>query len=470
MITWLLKTILCTALLLAMYKLLLEKEKMPRFNRFYLLCSILFSFIVPAITLRSNTPPTAVAAAILSAKDIFPFHAGLQQPATSSSYNFLPALLGSLYTVVTGLLLYRFIKNLRAFSAAIKNNTMVPWHGALLVLTTGKQPPHSFLKYIFIGREDFENGAVEKEIMEHELTHVRQQHSLDVLLLELLCVFAWFNPFLYLYSKAIRLNHEFLADDGVNKVFHNTPAYQQLLLSKISRAGSRQLTSSFNYHVTKKRFTMMTKNTPLAVIVLKQIALLPLLAVAVIAFSAKTYAQYPPQVLKTAQKHIQSAKENAPADIVEAYRSIFSAYDLDTKEGRKQFRKNLSPDDKAKLEQLFKKMSRKQQEEQTVGFEPPPDPLPRITPAQAEFEGYKNSEKYGVWVDEKKIANDALNNYKTTDFDQVFVSRLYGAAKKNVSYQYQVDLMTKEYYRRYYDKTIAKADINIMYIKRSKPQ
>jgi hypothetical protein len=119
------------------------------------------------------------------------------------------------------------------------------------------------------------------------------------------------------------------------------------------------------------------------------------------------------------------------------------------------FRKNIPPSDRESLETIFKKMTRAQQQEQTVVFLQPDNPLPRVAPTEKQFKNFKNAKTYGVWVNDKKVANSVLSNYNAKDFAQIFISKLYGAAKKNVSYSYQVNMMTNDYYQAYYDRTIA---------------
>jgi hypothetical protein len=100
-------------------------------------------------------------------------------------------------------------------------------------------------------------------------------------------------------------------------------------------------------------------------------------------------------------------------------------------------------------------MNLKQQQQQTVIFLRPSPPLPRVVPTEKQFENFKNEKVYGVWINGKRVSNTVLNSYTAKDFSQVFVSKLYGAAKKNKSYSYQVNMMTKDYYQAYYDRTVA---------------
>jgi bla regulator protein blaR1 len=287
MTTYIFKTILCSGILILIYYLVLERERIYRFNRFYLLFSIVFAFIVPLITIKIRP------AASLIPETVYQPVSSIQ---SSVSQQTLPSVnenitLGNIillvYITVTLFLLFRFIINIIVLLAKIKNNGSVPYQGVKLVLTRDNHVPHSFLNYVFIYKEDFEKGNIEKEILSHELAHIKQRHSLDILFIELITLFAWINPLLYLYRKAIQLNHEFLADEYAVNTFTSPHDYQLLLLDKARQPRALVLSSSFNYLQTKKRIIMMTKKTSLRIAILKQIALIPVILVTGFLFSTK---------------------------------------------------------------------------------------------------------------------------------------------------------------------------------------
>jgi bla regulator protein BlaR1 len=89
--------------------------------------------------------------------------------------------------------------------------------------------------------------------------------------------------------------------------------------------------------------------------------------------------------------------------------------------------------------------------------------LPRITPSQAQFDAFKNEKVYGVWVNNKKISNKELNNYKHSDFAQVSVSKLYGRAYKG-AYTHQVNLMTVNFYEKYLKNALEHPDALMVYV------
>jgi TonB family protein len=124
----------------------------------------------------------------------------------------------------------------------------------------------SFLKYIIISA-DFRN---EEEILSHELVHVNQKHSLDVIVINILQVILWFNPIIYFYTKAIQENHEYIADKEVIK-HHSAGGYLQLLLSQ-TMSNTVSVMSCFAKSNLKKRVIMMKKQKNMKYALLKYIS------------------------------------------------------------------------------------------------------------------------------------------------------------------------------------------------------
>ncbi len=378
MVTYLIKVILFSALLLVIYRLFLEKEKIHRFKRFYLLLSIVLPIAIPLVPIQTGSPflsafepvitawdkparsdRTGAVAEISkdaarsdnyfpamddheihypvmmdSAKDYPAIDGGENQKLTSAhpgedytsldSYENenLPPLhpgkdhapvedseyhdvkeglynhgividmagesfsaknnrvLGNTllfaYLAVTTGLIFRFSKNIHAFSKKVRKNRSVPYYEAKLVLTSEGIIPYSFLKYIFVNEDDYKNGAIEPAVLGHELTHIRQKHTLDILLFELVRIIGWINPFLPLYRNALRLNHEFLADESAVKKYCDTVTYQHLLIKKASQGPGMALSSPLNYLFLKKRLVMLNKKGDSKRAILKQVALIPL--------------------------------------------------------------------------------------------------------------------------------------------------------------------------------------------------
>jgi len=296
MTTYIIKTILCSGTLYLIYYLLLEKEKIHRFNRFYLVFSLIFSFIVPLIHSKTFIVERIIPKPLYMTGNTFQSSAfqssGFQQTISSGNdYLTFTNFLLVVYISVTAFLFCRFIINIFTIYFKIRNNEKVPYKGAQLVLTDANNDPHSFLNYIFINNLDFERGVIENEIFSHELAHIKQKHSLDILFIELITIFAWVNPFLYLFRNAIQLNHEFLADDYVVETYPNKHDYQLLLVDQARKPCMLVLSSSFNYLQTKKRIVMMSKRTSLRMAILKEIAVILVVIATALLFSSKTVAQ-----------------------------------------------------------------------------------------------------------------------------------------------------------------------------------
>ncbi|SHL72984.1 Signal transducer regulating beta-lactamase production, contains metallopeptidase domain [Flavobacterium flevense] len=291
MTDFLIKSTLSLTALLVVYFSLLEREKMHQFNRFYLLFSLLFSFAIPFITIeiiqqipQQETMPT-----------IIPMTEETSMPVIEDTTNYWLISAWSLYSVITLSLLLRFVVNIWKLNAKAQSNPTINYKNAKLVLLKEKTLPYTFLNYIFINETDYNDRKIEDELYTHELIHVNQKHTLDILFIEILKVIFWFNPIFIFYKKAIQLNHEFLADEKVVKSHNNVPFYQNLLLSKANVNPTYYLASNLNYSVTKKRLIMMTKNTSTTRALLKKGILIPLLTALVFSLCTKVVAQETPQ-------------------------------------------------------------------------------------------------------------------------------------------------------------------------------
>ncbi|RYJ43295.1 M56 family metallopeptidase [Flavobacterium beibuense] len=271
---FLIKSAISMAVLLLIYKLFLEREKMHRFNRFYLLFSLVFSLSIPFINIPIYVEADPIinsksAVKITEAAEVANIIMSPQIPVSKAintdfepKVNYLAYAIWGIYALVTLILTVRFALNIAQFYKRKRQNEKVPYNGATIVLLEEGILPHTFLNNIFLNKEEYKSQAIEPELYNHELTHVKQRHTLDILFIELLKTVFWFNPLLYFYKKAIQLNHEFLADEKVIET-NNVTYYQQLLLNKASlTTATISLASNLNFSITKKRFVMMTKTTP----------------------------------------------------------------------------------------------------------------------------------------------------------------------------------------------------------------
>jgi hypothetical protein len=525
MITYIIKFIICSGLLLGVYRAFLSNERLYRFNRFYLLFSLVFSLAVPFISI--NAPaiglpyfasvieqpvarPEAIAQENIADINTQSIHDIIETPVNSAEltqlpkqpavvnkqvaqpvvqtpwYNYWPQLLLGIYGLVAVVLLFRFARNSRHISYLVGKNSVVNHEDTKLVLIDEDITPHSFLNYVFVNKDAYQNGELEPEIICHEQAHIRQLHSLDVIFIEVMHIVCWFNPFIPFYRRAIQLNHEFLADEAVIENYNDTKAYQYLLLAKVSQAASLNLTSQFNYQVTKKRLIMMTKNTSAKMAMYKKLAILPLLALAIFLFSGKSTAEIlkatkytntsdtkshlvPADSLDEAKAmqmikrfprfggRVKHADKDAPEEVIKAYKAILDKYDIKLIGGSGKGKlPDMSSADTAQLHRLFSQMSIKQQDSQFVWFQQAFKPMSKNKVTAAQLKLYSgDANKYGVWIDGKRIKNNTLANYKPEDFSHIFFSRLMPIAIKNDGFRFQVNLTTNIAYDEEYKKAMA---------------
>lgn len=460
MTIYLLKVVLCSALFLGCYFLLFQREKIYRFNRFYLLFSLFIPFIIPLMEIENGSTPINIPQVenvyipLLETMQTANINETSVTEIQSPEIN-IPL---SIYIVVSSVLCIIFLKNIFVLIKEIRNNEKVILGEISVVLLNKKITPYSFLKYVFVNHDDYEKQGLEKEIFLHEFTHIQQAHSIDILLIELMKAFLWFNPLLIFYKKAIQLNHEFLADEAVINTYENVTNYQYLLIEKASQSNHFVFTSSFNYSITKQRLKMMTKSTSKTKALLITLAFVPLFACAIFMFSTKIYAQK--SVTKIKEREVVSVKEGTSDEMMSKYKALIMKYvKMNNMNGMAIIESiNKNKEDKDLLVSIYNSMSKTEQESQAIGFLKRPKPLPRIVVSEKDFESYKNSKKYGLWIDEKKVKNSELEKYKPADFSQVFVSRLEGGAKfrngVRLGYDFQLNMMTTDYYSKYRNEAL----------------
>ena len=272
---YLLKSAACLAVLMLFYKLLLERENMHVFKRFFLLAAPVISFVIPAITIPEYVTISSASPSLFTETAI---------SSESQAFPYLEVILGAVYLL--GVIFFGsiFLINFITLIRRARINPKIETPAATHVLLNENVIPHTFWSYIYLNRIKFERKEIPQEVLDHELAHVKQKHSADILFLEILQIFLWFLPLIYQLKKAVRLNHEFLADRSVLQKTENVVDYQKILLS-FSSGQQNTLVNSINYQSIKKRFTVMKKQTSQKAVLLRTFIVLPLLATLLYSFS-----------------------------------------------------------------------------------------------------------------------------------------------------------------------------------------
>ena len=257
---YILKSTIALMIFFGCYKLFFEKETSLVFNRFYLLGALLFSLIVPLLTIYVNTgisDSTETLAYVTTMTDASEIVVA-QEASKVNWLGYLQSIGIYLYLFVAGIFLIRMLINLGEIGRNVLTGVRVNKNGSTIILSYKEIPPHTFFKYIFLYQYDFRNDQVNEQIIHHEKAHADQLHTIDILILELAKVIFWWHPMIYLYKNNIQLNHEYLADQAVLKS-SNIVEYQQAILNSVEQCASLSLVSNFNFKQIKKRFIMMTK-------------------------------------------------------------------------------------------------------------------------------------------------------------------------------------------------------------------
>ncbi|MBA4318573.1 MAG: regulatory sensor-transducer, BlaR1/MecR1 family protein [Flavobacterium sp.] len=386
---------------------------MHQFNRFYLLFGLVFSLVIPFVTIEiieEITKPIIQNSTIQINQGSIVF---------VEETNYLPIILWSIYGLVTTLFIIRFLSNLLKIISKINSNKRVDYKNAKLILLEEKVLPHTFLNFIFVNETDYNNRKIEAELFSHELTHVVQKHTFDVLFIELLKTIFWFNPIFIFYKKAIQFNHEFLADEKVIATYNNVSFYQNLLLSKANSIPTYYLTSNLNYSLTKKRLIMMTKTTSQTKAILKKIAIIPFIFGLVFFLCFKTIAQEK----TTTPKANKSTKEQPSNEKRDDY---YAGVRIMIKDNNQN----------VKLDKQYEKLTL---DEKNKYLSWVPNPLVEKSPTEKEFKDFKDSKKYAIWINEKHVSNDKLNDFAPKDivyFSGSSVSKNARSKKFPQAFQY----------------------------------
>lgn len=470
MISYLLNSGICLSVLFLFYHLVLRKENMFAFNRYFLLVSLAFSLLVPFISLPSFFPPiissgqnkTVEIQEIFFTEDI---QSSSERISVMDPQNTLPkdvlsgigwsGVLGLVYMIGLLFLLVRFMFQILGLAKLIKNGVVIQKEKYKLVLLDQEIMPFTFLNYLFVNQKTYCGPGLEPGILQHELTHIKEKHSIDILLIELLKSVFWFNPIFLLYKKAIQLNHEFLADREVIVGSNDIIQYQKLLISKV--IGDEfvfNLSSPINYSVTKNRLIMMKKTTSKRRAILLKVGLIPVMVFLGAAFSQSTANQdkssmLPDFLVKDFESYINEALSEESKYILELEKLDIGgakvAYDQLSQEEKEKFTEFPFLEDDV-IETFYKLQKAKDSVLIRINFSSPPEKK------QINLDTWKNwlnTKNLEVIVDENLIEKPLLEKFSPSDF-ALFEVRGIEKKKFLKKEKFKLALTTHDYYQEKY--------------------
>lgn len=238
------------------YVLFLQQERFFGVNRAYLLVALIGGLLLPFLQIETTNTYLPQLPILLNEITV-----GVGQNMDFSEQNHhwsWSEILLTIYFIGVSIGLLRLSLSLNKLYQLYKEGNIenkVFYH---LIKTNTIHSPFSFGSYLFISNTTTLNHKEYQYIIEHEVTHIRQKHTIDLLLVETLAILFWFNPLVFLYRTALRDQHEFLADKAV---LSHVPIkeYGQLLIEQSIPGLKIGLVNHLIYSQLKKRINMMTK-------------------------------------------------------------------------------------------------------------------------------------------------------------------------------------------------------------------
>jgi TonB family protein len=268
------------------YRLFLSRDTLYSRNRTYILLSVISALILPLVTIQTSKPINfPVFGKVLS--EIFVTGAGRSNLSASPDFSALIGYKGLSIIYLTGLIFFGlkliidFLELAFLISRKDKSGShIVRFHG---LNTAG----FSAFGYIFINSRISTEEA--DEIIKHEQNHLNHHHSIDIVFIEVVKVFQWFNPFIHLFSRSLRAVHEYQADEECISLGTSVSNYQRLLMNQIFKSKIFTVSNSFsNPSLVRKRMIMMTKQRSKSLTNLKILMIMPVITLLMLVFSTCT--------------------------------------------------------------------------------------------------------------------------------------------------------------------------------------
>ncbi|MCK5677901.1 MAG: energy transducer TonB [Flavobacteriaceae bacterium] len=271
MINYIIQVLLFQTVFLAVYDLILKKETFFQWNRAYLIVTSILAYIIPLIRFTSASESIPQEYRIMLPEVMLSPETFIEKQVESSAILFSGMqwvfIIG---VVIAGLL---FASKLYQIFKLIRQNSKEKNKDYHLILLPSQHTAFSFFHYIFLGK----TARQKEEIIQHELIHVKQKHSIDLLFFEAQKILLWFNPYSYLYQNRIAEIHEFIADaKTVHKKEKST--FYQTLLAETFKVDKLAFVNAFNKQsIIKKRIIMFSKEKSKEILKFKYVLMIPVL-------------------------------------------------------------------------------------------------------------------------------------------------------------------------------------------------
>ena len=286
--TYALESIACSGIMLLLYKILMEQRVDFRICRIYLPAALIISAIIPLLDIPVWEAEVVY---IQSQTNLLPAETAPVEMATIKmeaprSIDLRPVVWG-IYTLGVAISLILMLIQLRRISRLASRGEIIRPSNPRIIRAAENISSFSFFGTIYVGRDSTDHDV--ESIMIHECSHIRHNHSAERVAMELLCSLMWWNPFSWIARRHLMEVHEYEADADVLKSGYDVSIYIQTILKSLL-GYSPDIANGLRDSLTQKRFKMMTHKTSSRYALLRTLAIVPMLAGLLCAFSFTTKA------------------------------------------------------------------------------------------------------------------------------------------------------------------------------------
>ena len=270
------KVAIALAVFYMFYRLMLRKETFHRLNRVVLVGTVVLAFVLPLCIITIHRPMEMDAQALVLSE----LPADWMAQVVEESAPWWPVALTILFWAGAAFVLVRVMVSILSIVRVVRRGEVVrEEEGCKIVVTERDIAPFSWMRYIVLSRKDWEGKP--NSIITHEKAHIGYGHSVELLIVDVLSAFQWFNPAIWMLRADLQELHEYEADDVVLRSGTNIKEYQYLLIRKAVSKSGYSVANSFNHSILKNRITMMSKSKTPPLRGLRVLWVLPLVCLAI---------------------------------------------------------------------------------------------------------------------------------------------------------------------------------------------
>lgn len=280
---YILKANLVLLLFFLFYQLLLKRHTFFNANRWFLLAGLAISVLIPLVTISNCIYYEPVT--FNSNANINLLFAEATVRDSPESFNYISWLFDA-YIAGVAFFFIKLLLDIKSLFNLISNSETAQNTSFKLILNEQNTAPFSFFNWIVVNPKQFDNKELDL-VLQHEVVHVKERHSIDMMLSQLYAIVFWFNPITWFYKQALQQNLEFIADQKVHDQSAHQHLYQKLLLKTSIPNQELAFTTTFYNSTIKKRIVMLHKPKSKQIFKLQFILIIPVLAVFLLSMNTK---------------------------------------------------------------------------------------------------------------------------------------------------------------------------------------